>query len=80
MQLFLFPASMILEKIIGILVDKKLLTTERLEMLTTSKLRTFRLCWLDKEHLVVKGKEEMDETIITDVIHRISIICPVKIV
>ena len=71
---------MILEQIIGTLVDKKLLNIERLEMLTTSKLRTFRLCWLDKEHLVVKGKEEMDETIITDVIHRISIICPVKIV
>ena len=75
-----FPASIILEKIIGTLVDKQLLTIERLEMLTTSNLRTFRFSWLNKEHLSVKGKEEMDETKITDVLHTTSIICPVKIV
>ena len=68
---------MILEQIIGTLVDKKLLNIERLKMLTTSKLRTFRFSWLDKEHLSVKGKDEVDETIITDIIHKTSIICPV---
>ena len=80
MQSFLFPASTILEKIIGTLVDKRLLTIERLEMLTTSKLRTFCFSWVDEEHLLVKEKEEMDETIITDLLQRTSIICPVKIV
>ena len=80
LPLFLLAASVILERIIRTLVDKKLLTIERLEMLTTSNLRTFCFSWLDEEHLLVKEKEEMDETIITDLLQRTSIICPVKIV
>ena len=75
--LFLFAASVILEQIIGTLVDKKLLTIERLEMLTTSNLRTFCFSWLDKEHLLVKGKEYMDRTKTINILHTTSIICPV---
>ena len=78
--LFMFPASAILEKIIGTLAGKKLLTIERLEMLTTSNLRTFCFSWLDKKHLSIMGKNEMDETIITDLLCTTSIICPVTIV
>ena len=77
--LFMFPASAILEKIIGTLVDKQLVNIERLEMLTTSKLRTFCFSWLDKEHLSAKGKDEMDVTIITDILYTTSVSCPVTI-
>ena len=77
--LFLLAASVILKQIIGTLVDKKLLTIERLEMLTTSKLRTFCFSWLDNKQLLVKGKKEKDKTKITDILHRTSIICPVTI-
>ena len=73
----MFPASAILEKIIGTLAGKELLTIECLEMFTTSNLRTFRFSWLNKEHLSVNGKDEMDVTIIIDLLHTTSIICPV---
>ena len=77
LPLFLRAASVILERIIRTLVDKKLLTIERLEMLTTSNLRTFCFSWLDKEHLLVKGKEYMDRTKTINILHTTSIICPV---
>ena len=77
LPLFLLAASVILERIIRTLVDKKLLTIERLEMLTTSNLRTFCFSWLDKEHLLVKGKEYMDRTKTINILHTTSIICPV---
>ena len=79
LPLFLLAASVILERIIRTLVDKKLLTIERLEMLTTSKLRTFRFSWLDNKQLLVKGKKKKYETKITDILQRTSIICPVTI-
>ena len=77
LPLFLLAASVILERIIRTLVDKKLLTIERLEMLTTSNLRTFCFSWLDEEHLLVKGKEYMDVTKTINILHTTSIICPV---
>ena len=77
LPLFLRAASVILERIIRTLVDKKLLTIERLEMLTTSNLRTFCFSWLDEEHLLVKGKEYMDRTKTINILHTTSIICPV---
>ena len=77
LPLFLLAASVILERIIRTLVDKKLLTIERLEMLTTSNLRTFCFSWLDEEHLLVKGKEYMDRTKTINILHTTSIICPV---
>ena len=70
-----FPASVILEQIIGTLVDKELLNIEHLEMLTTSNLRTLCFCsWF--QHLT---KNEFDKarygTI--EILHQTSIICPV---
>ena len=77
--LFLLAASVILEQIIGTLTNKKLLTIERIEMLTTSNLRTFCFSWLDKKHLSVKGKEEMDLTKVINILYKTSIICPVGV-
>ena len=76
---FLFSTSVILKRIIRTLVYKKLLNIQRLEMLITSNLRTLRFSWFDKQHLSVIGKDEIDEAIIIDLLHRTSIICPVTI-
>ena len=73
---FISAASVILEKIIGVLVGKELLTIERLEMLITSNLRTLCFSWLD---LSRRDKDEHD-TKCVDILNQTSVICPVIII
>ena len=77
LRLFLLAASVILERIIRTLLDNELLTTQRLEMLITSNLRTLCFSWLEKKRPPIRGKDTMDVMVISDILHRTSLICPV---